>query len=367
MKVVVSVFSNLYTDQRVEKVCETLHRNGYQIELIGNDWGGAPDMQRPYPFTRIHLKSKTLKLAYPEFNRKLYSLLKKKAGRNTILLANDLDALLPNVLVAKKLKIPLVFDSHEIYTEMPAVKGRFVQKIWKFLEKKLVPGLPFMMTESESYAQWFREHYGVAPVVVRNLPRRIPAVADTPNNSPQIIIYQGALNQSRGLPQAIEAVASLDNVLFKIAGDGPKRKELEEFVHQKNLQNKVQFMGNLAPANLREFTKTADVGISLEENGGVSYLYSLPNKVGDYIQSRVPVVMINFPEMMRVYGKFKIGEIVTSHQPKAIAEKLRIVLQNSRRHYLPELEKAAAELCWENEEQKILELFRRAAAHPAVD
>ncbi len=141
MKVLVSAFSSLATDQRIEKVCQTLYNNGYQIELIGNDWGGAAPMQRPYRFTRIQHRATSLKIAYPEFNWKLYHLI-QKADRNTILLANDLDALWPNVLVAKKLQIPLVFDSHEIYTEMPALQGRFTQKIWRWLENKLVPGLP---------------------------------------------------------------------------------------------------------------------------------------------------------------------------------------------------------------------------------
>ncbi|WP_346729933.1 hypothetical protein [Chryseobacterium capnotolerans] len=77
-KIITSAFSNLYTDQRIEKVCRTLYENGYEIELIGNDWNGAEEMQRPYPFSRIHLASKSLKTAYFEFNWKLYHELKKR-------------------------------------------------------------------------------------------------------------------------------------------------------------------------------------------------------------------------------------------------------------------------------------------------
>lgn len=77
-KVLVSAFSSLYTDQRIEKVCKTLSDNGYSIDLIGNDWGGNEKMERPYPFSRIELKSKSLKTAYFEFNWKLYKVLKKK-------------------------------------------------------------------------------------------------------------------------------------------------------------------------------------------------------------------------------------------------------------------------------------------------
>ncbi|MDO5616012.1 MAG: glycosyltransferase [Cruoricaptor ignavus] len=359
MKVLVSAFSSLYTDQRIEKVCETLHKNGFSIELIGNDWGGAGEMQRPYSFSRISLKSKSLRLAYPEFNWKLYKELKIKADKNTILLANDLDALLPNVMIAKKLNIPLVFDSHEIFTEMPAIQGRATQKIWRFLERKLMTSVKYMMTESFSYADWFQKKYGVNPIVVRNIPRKIASEIQFPTNEPKIILYQGAINQSRGIPQTIKAMHHVDNATFVIAGDGPKKTEYENLVEQEQLQNKVKFLGKLHPTELRKVTKTADVGISLEENGGVSYLYSLPNKVADYIQSRVPLVMINFPEMMRVYKDFKVGEIVENHEPEIIAEKLKLVLERGRNFYLPELDKAAQILCWEEEEPKILNLFNK--------
>ncbi|SFI28422.1 glycosyltransferase [Halpernia frigidisoli] len=359
MKVLVSVFNNLYTDQRVEKVCRTLDEAGYKIELIGNSWDGLPEMSRPYYFSRIFLKSKKLRFAYLEFQIKLYRELLKKADQNTILLSNDLDSLWPNYLVSKKLKIPLVFDSHEIFTEMPALQGRSVKKIWKFLENKLVPKVEYMMTESESYAEWFQKEYNVKPIVVRNIPRKITDEITFPENNPKIILYQGAINQSRGIPQAILAMNFLEDVIFKIIGDGPKRKEYEDFVLKNNLQNKVQFLGKMVPDEMRKVTKAADVGLSLEENGGVSYLYSLPNKVSDYIQAKVPLVMINFPEMMRIKKQFNVGEVVGDHEPENIAEKIKIVLKNGRNFYKKELEEAGRILCWEEEENKIRNLFKK--------
>lgn len=359
MKVIVSAFSNLYTDQRIEKVCYTLHKAGFDIELIGNDWGGSSLFERPYSTQIIALHSKSLKTAYLEFNWKLFQILKNKADEKTVLLANDLDALWPNYVISKKLNTPLVFDSHEIFTEMPAIQGKVSQKIWRLLERKLVPNIHYMMTESFSYAEWFQNKYKVKPIVVRNIPKKISQNIKFPVNDPKIILYQGVINQSRGIKQAILAMPYLEKVIFKIVGDGPKRTEYETLVKKKNLGDKVQFLGKLVPGELREVTKTADVGISIEENGGVSYLYSLPNKVSDYIQSRVPLVMINFPEMMRVYDQFKVGEITENHDPENLAKKIKIVLEKGRLFYQPELEKAAAELCWENEEPKILALFKK--------
>jgi len=237
------------------------------------------------------------------------------------------------------------------------------QKIWRVLERKTLPHFKFVMTESESYAEWFSEHYNMEkPIVVRNIPKRIDHIGDISQNEKKIILYQGAINPFRGLDQAIRAMHEIEDAELVIVGDGPLKETYEKLVEKENLQKKVRFLGKLHPSELRLVTKTADVGISLEENGGVSYLYSLPNKVSDYIQARVPLVMINFPEMKRVQKDFHVGEMITDHEPKTIATALKKVLSNGRNYYREELDRAANFLCWENEEQKIVQLFERAMA-----
>ncbi|PJJ64497.1 glycosyltransferase [Chryseobacterium geocarposphaerae] len=359
-KVITSAFSNLYTDQRIEKVCRTLYENGYDIELIGNDWNGAEEMSRPYPFSRIELKSKSLKTAYLEFNWKLYHQLKKKANKNTILYANDLDALLPNYLIAKKLNIPLIFDSHEIFSEMPAIQGKMSQKLWRYLEKTIVPKIKLMITASSGYAVWFKAQYGINPVVVQNAPRKLNFNQEISDNNPKILLYQGAINPFRGIDKAILAMHDVENVVFQIAGDGPRKTEYEELVIKEDLQDKVQFLGKLHPDDLRKITLTADCGMSIEENGGESYFYSLPNKVLDCIQARVPLILSSLPEMLTIKNRFDVGEIIKNHEPSSIAEAINTVLNKGRKNYLPELERAANILCWENEEIKLLEVFQKA-------
>lgn len=359
MKVIVSVFNNLLTDQRVEKVCRTLHENGFQIELIGNDWGGLPDMERPYSFSRIPLKSNSLKLAYPEFNWKLHNILSKRADKDTILLSNDLDTLLANYLVSKKLGIPLVFDSHEIFTEMPSLNGRFTQRIWRTLEQAIVPKLEFMMTASESYADWFAKTYGIErPVVVQNFPAKMENPQNYSEiNFKKIILYQGVINPSRGLDKMIPAMKMIEDAEFWVCGDGPRKHEYLALTQSLALEEKVKFLGKLLPEKLREITRKADVGLSIEENNGLSYFYSMPNKVSDYIQSRVPVVVSNFPEMGKVIDRFQVGEKLNSHEE--LAEKINIVLENGKKFYEDALNKASEKLCWEKESPKIISLFKK--------
>ncbi|RKS96542.1 glycosyltransferase family 4 protein [Chryseobacterium defluvii] len=361
-KIITSAFSNLHTDQRIEKVCRTLYENGYEIELIGNNWKGEEKMERPYPFSRIKIFSKSLKTAYFEFNWKLYHELKRKADQNTILHANDIDALLPNYLIAKKLNIPLVFDSHEIFSEMPAIQGKMSQKIWRYLEKKVIPELKFMITASGSYAKWFQKKYGINPAVVQNAPRKLTFDKELYDNHPKILLYQGVINPFRGIDKAILAMHHLEDVMFYIAGDGPRKKEYEELTGRENLQHKVTFLGKLLPKDLINITLTADCSMSIEENGGESYFYSLPNKVLDSIQARVPLILSDLPEMRNIKDQFDIGELIKDHRPENIAEAVKDVLNKGRKNYQNELEKAAEVFCWENEEVKLLNVFQKASS-----
>lgn len=359
MKILVSVFNNLYTDQRVEKVCQTLFDKGYEIELIGNNWGGLPKMQRGYDFSRIELKSKVLRYAYVEFQRKLYLKLLEKADQNTILLANDLDTLLPNYLISKKLNIPLVYDSHEIFTEMPSVNGRFTQKIWRSLESFIAPKLKFMVTASESYADWFHKTYEIErPVVVQNFPVKLENLQNYDEVSlPKIILYQGVINPSRGLDKMIPAMLNIENAEFWIAGDGPKKREYVDLTKTLGLENKIKFLGKITPQELRKITLKADVGLSIEENNGLSYYFSMPNKISDYIQARVPVVVSDFPEMRKVVDQYHAGEKIENYDQ--LAEKINLVLQNGKKYYQDSLDFTANQLCWENEAPKIIALFQK--------
>lgn len=360
VRVILCVFNNLQTDQRIEKICGTLHQNGYEVQLIGCSWDGLPEISRPYEVRRIVLRSKTLKLAYLEFNLKVYRLLKEMADKKTIIVANDLDTLAAGYKAAKKLKIPLIYDSHEIFTEMPSVQGRFVQKIWRRLEAKYIGSVKYMMTASRSYADWFEERYQRAkPTVIQNFPLFQEDQHSPENTHPKIIIYQGVINPSRGLDKIIPCMQKIKDAELWIAGKGPKYEEYRQLTQTLHLEDKVKFLGKLKPETLRAITQKADVGLSIEENNGLSYFYSLPNKVSDYIQARVPVVVSNFPEMKRIVETYRVGATIANHSQNEMITTLETVLNNGKSHYLENLNIAASKLNWEHEEPKLLALYAK--------
>ena len=138
------------------------------------------------------------------------------------------------------------------------------------------------------------------PLYIRNLPKSRVNIKQ-PNE--RIIIYQGSLNLARGLEIAIQAMEFIDNAKLVIIGKGDITAELKQLADKAELHNKVVFFERMPYEELMEYTVQADLGISLEENTGLNYYYALPNKLFDYIQARIPVLVSDFPEMARIINE----------------------------------------------------------------
>ena len=369
MKILSAVINNIETDQRLDKVCHSLISFGYDVELIGTTLRGKPNLNKPYKTHFIDMKNQSSAKMYAEFNFKLFFTLLKKSDKKTILLANDLDSLLPFYLVSKLYRLPLVFDSHEIFSELPSLNNRpKTKKVWKTLERFLIPKVKHFYTVSDGYANWFKKEYGANPAVIRNVPNRTKLndkqdfiffhLPPNPTNE-KIVMYQGAINMSRGIDKMIEAFLYIDNCQFWIAGDGPKKTEYEQMVKDLNLTNRIHFLGNIPPKTLKTITPLAEIGMSMEEDLGLSYRYALPNKLFDFMQAGIPILGTNLPEIKKTIEEYKVGKVIDNHNPKHIAEKLQEILNEGKKAYKINLQEAAKELCWENEENKLKTIFEQ--------
>ena len=361
-RIIVSVTSDLVSDNRVHKVCTTLHNMGFEVLLVGRKLPKSLNLdKRVYSTKRFSLLFHKGVQFYAAYNFRLFCFL--IFSKFDLLLANDLDTLPANFLASKIKGKPLVYDSHEYFTEVPELINRpKVKKVWEWLESKMVPKIKTAYTVCNSIAQIYTEKYGTPFKVVRNIPisAKIPFKKKSIENPEKIILYQGAVNIGRGLEQAILAMKFIENAKLIIAGDGDIKTDLETLTVQENLQNKVGFTGRLSFEELTKLTPQADLGLSIEEDLGLNYRFALPNKLFDYIQSGVPVLITNLPEMAAIVNQYKIGEITDSLEPTHLAEKINDALNNKekRKIWAENLRVAAKELTWENEEIAIQAIFR---------
>lgn len=365
-RVSITVINDLATDQRLYRMAASLQKAGYHVHVTGRKLHGSPQVgDPPYSYRRLRLIFRKGPLFYAIYNARLFFIL--LSGKYDLLVAIDLDTLLPNHLVSRLRGIPVLYDCHEYFTEVPELIGRpGVRGIWKRIEKRIVPRLNYAMAVSEAVSQSYSQMYGTEFITVRNLaPRRdippLPGLVDQYGGKRKIM-YQGALNIGRGIELMIDAMAWMEDSVLLLAGDGDIAGELKVRVHSSGLSDCVVFTGRLLPAELHGMTPQCDLGLSLEEDRGLNYRFALPNKIFDYIQARIPVLCSDLPEMSALVKKYDIGEICTDRDPRVVARQISELLGNRERlrQLKVNLERAASELCWENEEKKLLDLVERA-------
>jgi len=369
-RVILSVSNDLEADQRLHKVASSLLNLGFKPLLVG--FGKSEKIKKESRDYDTKLLAKIFKkgpLFYVEFNTRLFFYL--LFSKTDIMVANDLDSLLANYLAYRikrifNKKIHLVYDSHELYTELPELNGRPVtRKIWLAIEKWIMPKIKNAYTVCQPIADYYFEKYKIKMQVIRNMPLCTNAESDAKITVPQIstdkkiILYQGALNIGRGIEQVIDIMPFIDNAVFIVAGTGTIAKDLRQRVIEKNLTEKVYFPGKLPFTQLNQLTKIADLGLVLQDDISLSYRYVLPNRLFDFIKAGVPVIASDLPEISKIVNEEGIGLLVNGLNDPELLTKINRMLNDEqlRKSIEESLTRCSSKYCWENEEQILKNIY----------
>ena len=363
----VSVINDLVTDNRVNKTCMALIESGYDVTLVGRKLSNSLPIPN-WTFKTIRLKMifKKGPLFYFFFNLRLFFV--GLINKTDLFYANDLDTLAPMFLLSKLKKKPLIYDSHELFCEVPELKASKIKKaIWQKLEGYIIPKLKTCITVNDSIAKIYEAKYNVPFYIIRNISdfdqSFIPksrAQLSMPEDK-KIILLQGAgINVDRGAEELIDAMEFVQNALLYIIGNGDVWKNLKQKVSfNKSIQNKVVLINKLPKSELINYTFNADIGLSIDKNTNLNYLYSLPNKIFDYIQAEIPILASRLPEIENIILQYKIGDFIDDHNPKTIANKLNEMLYSQQlSSYKKYLAIAKKEITWKSEKEKLLTIIK---------
>ncbi|MDZ4750410.1 MAG: glycosyltransferase [Flavobacteriales bacterium] len=364
-RITVLVSNDLEFDQRVKKVCTTLAAMGFEIHLVGRMMPNSKPFESPFHIHRFKLPSSKGAMFYVCLNVFLFFHLLFKP--TDIIVANDLDTLLPAFIVARIRGKKLVYDSHEYFTEAEGLTGRNgVKKIWETIEKWIFPKLKYVYTVNESIAGFYRKKYDVKVDVVRNVPplstqiEKLDAHTLGLDSDKKIIVLQGAyIDPDRGAAEAILAMKWIEGAVLLIIGSGREMIRLKEIISNESLETKVKLLGKLPYIELCKYTSVASLGLSLDKPIHLNYKYSLPNKVFDYIHAGVPVLLSKLPELERLMGKYEIGLFIEEHEPQHVAQKISEALHSSKLDlWRKNLGIAALENNWQVEEKVIQRMYK---------
>ena len=331
-RIFVAVTNDISTDQRVHKTSSYLIEKGFDVLVYGRVLPTTFQVKRPYKIQRKKMLFNNNFLFYAEYNFRLF--FKLLFYKCDYILANDLDTLLACFFASKFKKATLVYDSHELFSEGPELQGRkFVASFWRSLENYLLPKIKKSYTVSQSIADFYNTKYNTKMGVVKNVPlldreiKKIEVKLPTKNKT---VLYQGVLNPGRGIKPMIKALHLLENVDLIIIGYGKVEEELQSFVKEELLENKVHFLGRIPHGELPNYTKLATLGMVLEEPLGLSFEYSLPNKLFDYIHAELPLISGNLTEIKKIVDVNNVGVSIENYSPKTIANAIEKLLSDKK-------------------------------------
>jgi len=359
-RIVCTVTNDLNQDQRMHRICATFYEAGYEVYLIGRKkTNSSPLLNFTFFQKRLFCFFQKGFLFYAEYNIRLaFYLLKLNYD---ICYSVDLDTILPGMIVSKTKNKKVIFDAHEYFAETPELQGRpLVKKIWNWIGNQTIPKVDLAITVNNSLEKLFSQFYSIPFHAIMNVPKveNVDIRAQINKPKPKILLYQGVLNQGRGLEVMIEAMAMIPNAILQIAGEGDLSLSLRKLASQSPAKERIHFLGWLSPDVLKIKTSEAYLGINLLEASSQNYYYSLANKFFDYIHAEIPAVHMAFPEYLHYLNIYSVGIAIESLDPKCIAKEINTIIDTEELWFEMhnQCKIAKKTLNWEIEEQKLLEL-----------
>ena len=364
-RIAVLVSNDLTHDQRVRKTCEVLAAQGLEITLVGRILPGSEPIKRKYETVRLRLPFLTGVRFYASLQRGMLNYLRGRIDDWDAIWCNDLDTLWPGWMIARAERIPIIYDSHEYFTEAAGLTGRpFPKMVWTLLERRIFPKLRYVFTVNQSIADIYRKKYNVRVRVLRNVPFRNPKGIRERSRKElklpegKLAILQGAfMDKDRGVLDAVKAMKLLPDVHLLLVGAGEEWEKAHDLRDELGLQKQITILPKQPYEKLAAMTRVADVGLSLDKGVHFNYYYSLPNKLFDYIHAKTPVVVSPLPEVRRVAEEYGVGKVIEDWTEESIASAINEVLETPKEKWEEGLHRAAEECNWEAESQKIIDVL----------
>lgn len=268
---------------------------------------------------------------------------------------------------ARQNKKALLYFSMELWSELPSLRDRpFKRWIWDKLERLCLPSERLSLaTVSEGVAKLLSEKWHRPVHVVRSIPPK-PQMPVLPKDVHQklkipyqkkILVYQGLVEEGRGIEDLCEAILVQDHWHLLIIGSGPAEQELR----QKYAQDSIHWLGRLPYGESLEWIAGSSAGAVYIRDLGLSFRHCLPGKVFEYAHCALPLLISPLPDLQAFLAAEPIGTVPQDWSKAALLqslEDLRLGLMEGR--WSAQLKQLPQRLNWENEGKILLELMRSA-------
>jgi glycosyltransferase involved in cell wall biosynthesis len=333
---VVMLLLNPFThDSRVEKEAATLRDAGYRVTVVARaeeqlprievrDGIGIHRVARPRwpPFVRFFSHRRRMRRTV-------------KRLRPDVIHAHDTETLDVAATAAAALGVPFVYDGHELWLERVRRERSklywwLARRYYAGIERRYIGRAAGHITVSEPIARHLERAYNLPEVVVvANYPdagppprrlelRSLPGAARIPADAP-IVLYVGNATVGRGVEQLIAAMARVPLAHLVLLGAAEQEGLVRRVARRIGVAERVHTLPRVAQSEVTAYASSASVGVSPILPSSLSYEYSLPNKLFQYMEAGLPVVASHFSQVREIIEGSGAGVTVDPADPNAMA------------------------------------------------
>jgi glycosyltransferase involved in cell wall biosynthesis len=350
-----------FAKQKLTIACLSTKKNSRKIEKklkIKNFFLKTRKLPKSLPFQF---------LKYLEWHFKIFNEFKKFPLK--VIHCHDLAPLLIGVHLKILKKAKLIYDAHELESEIAGNRG-LRKWLSKNIEKLLLYFVDYLITVSPSIARWYKKKFPASRIeIIRNIPKieknkkkslPLKRILKIPKGS-LLFLYLGALERGRGIENCLKAFNQPEiNHQICFLGGGILAKDVERLAQN---NPRIHRLEPVPPSEIHSYAAGADIGICLTENTCLNHRFCLPNKLFEYILSGLPVLGSNLPDLKKIIQADNLGWIIEPEAEK-IFSFLKTVSSKSFRKKKDAVLSKRRNFSWENESKKLNEIYQKILKQP---
>lgn len=384
MRVLMLVWTDVATDNRVLREAETLVAAGHSVHIVGrhvpeefqpgpgitvSSAGGSSALKRaagdrtsrPLPAPARAARWVLLPTHVASAHRAWVQRARADAAGRTfdVVHAHDFTALPLGVELARERGVPLVYDTHEYWYGRPA-SGRptpLVRRRERTEEARLGSTAAAVITVGQGIADQLEQLHGWRDVtVVRNtFPPTDPALRtpDLPER-PTGAVYAGRIAPLRDLETLVAAAAELAPLQITLVGpaDDTYRAQLDP--------GTTRVLPAVSVAEVDRLLRTAGLALVTLADRGDNHRLAQPNKLFHAIRAGVPVVAADIEQLAQVVRQYGIGTLYRPGDAQSLAGAVREAVRRYP-ELLEAVGAAADDLSWTRDGAALVGVYTRLA------
>jgi glycosyltransferase involved in cell wall biosynthesis len=273
---------------------------------------------------------------------------------------HDLDTLPIGVRLKKARGVKLVYDVHEVFGYMIMRNmPKLISKISFYMEKKLIKSVDHVITVSKPVKRYLEGITNKPVTIVRNCKDLIIKEYTPPKNELFTISYIGILHKNRMFPELVDIVGKIDGIRFLIAG---KKENLYKEVEKRcEKYENVEFLGTIPIEEVIPKTLESNVVISILDPNDPNCRIALLNKQFEAMVCGRPIIVTRGTYAGKMTEELKCG-LTVDYTKESVRDAIVTLRDNPdlcRELGMNAFMAAKERYNWENEKNKLLEVYRR--------